>query len=368
MAASRLAVLLVGGICLARVATGAPDSAPNPDYAREAQKYAATAEDQFRLALWCLEKGHMAEYRAQLARVIELDPDHEDARKRLGYRKWNDQWLTRDEFWEAQGYVKYRGRYVLPQEKDAQDAAAARDEKRKEIIRKIRMWQGWLDDSKRRDRARGELMALREPEAVQPLLSIFGGDDATVAERELLVEVLGGILGPESTEALVQSALVDESAKVRARATESLRSRKSPSLIQGIVRYLEDNDNRRVRNAAVILGEIGDPSVVPALIDALVTTHTRIHDPSVSEMVQEAFGSYQPRRTIVLPDGSMVSVRQQPRRPGSTGPRRIIEEHRNTEVLKALIAQTEVNFGYDKDAWLQWMKEAYRKNAAKIAP
>ncbi|HEY2154590.1 MAG TPA: tetratricopeptide repeat protein, partial [Isosphaeraceae bacterium] len=49
---------------------------------------------QYKLALWCEEKGLRDEARAHLATVVRLDPSHADAWKRLGYRKVGKRWVT----------------------------------------------------------------------------------------------------------------------------------------------------------------------------------------------------------------------------------------------------------------------------------
>jgi len=47
--------------------------------------------------------------------VNALDPDHEGARKLLGYEKVHGKWMTADEAMEAKGLIKYDGRW-LPRE------------------------------------------------------------------------------------------------------------------------------------------------------------------------------------------------------------------------------------------------------------
>lgn len=51
------------------------------------------AEGHYLLALWCKEKGLEQEYTAELRKVIEINPDHAAARRRLGYRREGDKWV-----------------------------------------------------------------------------------------------------------------------------------------------------------------------------------------------------------------------------------------------------------------------------------
>lgn len=51
-------------------------------------------------------------------RVVSVQPDHERARRELGFVRFNDRWMTRDEFHAATGHVKFEGRWVTLGERD----------------------------------------------------------------------------------------------------------------------------------------------------------------------------------------------------------------------------------------------------------
>ncbi len=67
-----------------------------------------------------------ASYRGTLAadlkplweRVIQSEPDHEAARRELGYRRHGDQWLTEEEYNGALGNVKFEGKWIAAAERD----------------------------------------------------------------------------------------------------------------------------------------------------------------------------------------------------------------------------------------------------------
>ena len=59
-----------------------------------------------------------AQRETHLRRVIELDPNHAEARHALGYSQVNGKWATRDEVMTQRGYRKYKGKWMLPQEID----------------------------------------------------------------------------------------------------------------------------------------------------------------------------------------------------------------------------------------------------------
>lgn len=70
------------------------------------------AKGYYELALWAREKGLSTRAADLLRRVIFLEPDHEGARKALGYEKVEGRWLEGDELKVAQGYVKHNGRWL----------------------------------------------------------------------------------------------------------------------------------------------------------------------------------------------------------------------------------------------------------------
>lgn len=76
------------------------------------------AEGNYKLGIWCKEKGLEKEAEAQFEKTIELNPDHEGARKELGYQKHGDEWLTEDEVMEKKGNRKWQGQWVSAEEYD----------------------------------------------------------------------------------------------------------------------------------------------------------------------------------------------------------------------------------------------------------
>ena len=88
---------------------------------------ADTAAAQWELAQWCREHKLSAEREVHLRRVIELDPDHVEARRALGYSKIDGQWTTQEEAMTKRGYVRYKGQWKTPQEVEiAEEQAEAR--------------------------------------------------------------------------------------------------------------------------------------------------------------------------------------------------------------------------------------------------
>jgi len=347
-------------------------------YEEERKKTGDNADEQYELALWCLDQKLTKEYRKHLERTIELEPDHEEARRRLGFERRGDKWLTEDEAKSADGYVKYRGRWMLPQERVKAEADRDSDKKKQDLSRTIRSAQHGLRATGKTDRmaaAREELLAIKDPAAI-PLLMQFLFKKGEDNERRVVIDVLKGIEGDESTDAVLEIALTDKLVGNRQAAIEVLEPRKSAPMVAKVMGKLKSNENSDVKNAADILARVGDSSCVPPLVDALVTTHRRIHDTTIEEkldMISPA--PYQPTQTMILPDGTMVRRHvpynaQSGVNIGQSLPDRqvIVTEQKNGEVLDALIALTGENFGFNKKAWLDWLASQYRANASKAKP
>ncbi len=67
------------------------------------------------LALWAREQGLESRARILMRKVLEIDPDHEGARRALGYHLYKGVWLTRDPYLRTLGLLEYRGEW-LPRE------------------------------------------------------------------------------------------------------------------------------------------------------------------------------------------------------------------------------------------------------------
>ena len=91
-----------------------------------AQRRAALAKHDVKglleLARWAYDQGLGAESRSCLEAVLAVEPDEPTARRVLGYQKVGDEWLRGDPLHEALGHVKYKGRWVTPQERDYLEA------------------------------------------------------------------------------------------------------------------------------------------------------------------------------------------------------------------------------------------------------
>ncbi len=89
---------------------------PLKEYAakREAVGSSKKAADWYALATWCKENGISKHLQPLMQKVIELEPNHEMARRALGYTMHQGKWLTQDEVNRERGLVQFEGKWVSP--------------------------------------------------------------------------------------------------------------------------------------------------------------------------------------------------------------------------------------------------------------
>lgn len=352
---------------------------PVEDYPSASKRFPDTAAGHFDLAMWCRQNGYAKEYRQELERVLSLDPDHAEAHRRLGHQKEGDRWLTRAEKLKARGLIVDHGRVVLPQEKQQAEIVKADRATQQEYYRRIRAWRQSLREGKRdrREASRQALLEIDDPLAVKPLVDCLG-EKGWETERRLLVEILAKIDDPQATIGLVRVALEDPVATNRQSAAAALVERKTPELVRTIASYLGSNDNALVNRSADVLAAVGDSSVVPALIGALVTRHKYYRPPTAAELAQPNYffpaGNPAPAgpgvathagNAIAGAPGQQSTVGP-PSMAGfgvGTPPERIlvVEDFRNESVHAALAKLTGEDFGFDKARWLAWMRHRANK-------
>jgi hypothetical protein len=316
------------------------------EYERIRPTYPDTVRGQWDLAQWCRDHHLSAQREIHLRRVIELDPDHVDARRVLGYGKVDGQWATRDEVMTQRGYVRYNnGKWVLPQEKEQLENKHKLESAQQEWFKKVKLWRAWLG-SNRDQEARENFHAIDDPTAVKALeMSLV--KDSSAPDRLLYVESLTKIDTPDAVQVLAAASIDNEVDEVRLNCLDHLQAKPRPEVVAYYVRRLQDKKNRDpilINRAALGLGRMKDPSAIGPLIDALITFRImKIEQPGGDNPTTATFGG----RT-----GS----------PGGVGmsaggkPKYVREPSRNQSVLDALVTLTGQNFGFDQQAWRYWCR------------
>jgi hypothetical protein len=308
------------------------------EYERIASTFPDTAEGHWKLAAWCQEQGLSAQRKTHLERILELDPDHAEARRLLGYSKGaNGKWSTQEDTLKARGFLRYRGKWMLPQEVEVIQKKERAEKAEKEWAQKLDRWQNNLGTD-RDGQARDALRAITDPNAVKALTLLMKRDSRERA-RLLYVDTLARIGTPDALQALAYSSLNDGSEEVRLSCVDQLAKTKSPQVVAYYAGQLKSKDNGIVNRAAVGLSRMADRSAVLPLIDALSTSHK-------FKMMTGSGGPGSMTTTFNSAGGGGMSM--------GGGPKIIRKEIQNQAVLDALVMLTGVNYGFDGRNWKSW--------------
>jgi hypothetical protein len=362
-------------------------ASPLDEYFVKEKKTPQTAQAQFDLGTWCEEKKLNDLARLHYEAALAADKSFEPAHRKLGHVYHDGYWLTRDELSARQGLVKHKGRWVSAEEKSKREAEDKALLEQAGWVRRIKMLRQSIVNgpADRRREAESQLMAIREPEAVGPLLRVLGNDEP--AQRILLAQVLSGMPAPEATAALVKLILAEPLGSVRGVVFDKLKDREEPSIVTRLAKALSSSNIAVVNRAAWTLGNLGAVEAVPKLIPALISTEQqivmvqpgnasaapvvsgvaplRVNNSSVALLTPPAvsqgavaYGSM----TVPfyeVPPSAILDVGAQIRQPE---PRLATFNYRNTEVLAALQKLTNEDFGYDIQAWRNWVSRQYNPN------
>jgi hypothetical protein len=364
-----------------------PKSSPLDEYFIKQKKTPETTEAQYDLASWCEQNKLNDLARLHYEAALAIDKSFEPAHRKLGHVYHDGYWLTRDELSARQGLVKYKGRWVSAAEKakrEVEDQALA---EQAGWVRRLKLLRQSIANgpADRRREAEAQLMAIREAEAVTPLLRVLGNGEP--AERILLAQVLSAIPAPEAAAALVKLVLAEPLASVRGVVFDKLKDRDDPGIIPRLAKALGSSNISVINRAAWTLGNLGAVETVPRLIPALISTEQqvvmvqpgnasagpvvggvaplRVNNSAVALLTPPAvsqgaiaYGSM----TVPfyeVPAAGILDVGTQIRQPE---PRLMSFSYRNVEVLAALQKMTHEDFGYDMQAWRDWVSRKFNPN------
>jgi PBS lyase HEAT-like repeat len=367
-----------------------PKASPLDDYVLKRAKTADTAEAHYVLGYWCEQNRLVDLARLHYEQALSFDPDFESAHKKLGHTKVDGSWLTRDDLSAAQGLVKYKGRWVTAEDKAKREDADKLSEAQGSWLRRLRILRQALinGSADRRREAESQLMAIRDPEAVSPLVRTFGHDE--VPRRILLSMILSTIAGPEATAALVQRVLDEPDSEVRSITFDQLKQRGDDhGASVRFIRALARQDINVLNRAAWALGNLNVVECVPQLVDVLITSEERIvvpplfnnnpapNVPGLPGLVPRSFGNYGMVYTTppAASNGAVaMGLGVAPGfglPPGYLGGNAVLPSkgqqdahvetftYRNIEVLGALQKLTGQDFGYDVETWRRWIARSF---------
>jgi hypothetical protein len=332
---------------------------PFEDYDQQIAETPDTAEGWYSLAEWCAQHELAPQRRKHLKRVLELAPDHAEARKALAYVRVGELWVD--------------GRRARSQPAELSPMEQAADEQAEQIravqgtwSRQIHAIQVNLLDSTLprlvRD-GRDRILEIRDPLAILPMAQILSV--AGLDSREVLAEALGSFAEDEATMNLTVMALIDPDAQIRRRCVTELAKRQDPRVVQQIREALNSDSDFLIHNAARALGVLKDRGAIPALIGVLKVGRRK----DVEVPYRRYFGQYEQTFGTATTGSFGGSTYSHTPAMGIGGGRtaagvlidprwvkRDVTVYR-TVVLEALKTITNQNFGFDDAAWRQWYKE-----------
>lgn len=344
-----------------------------------------TVSGQWALAEWCREKSLIDQRNAHAQRVIELDSENIAAHRALGHVQHEGKWVTRDDMMAARGYVKYKGRYLLPEELALIQEEQRESEAEKAWYKKVNMWRDWIEGD-RADRQADGLRSLQEiadPQAIPALYKAFH-NTANEQERLLYVSILTRIESDKALPPLVAQSLQDVSVEVRQLAIRGVQRKDYSQAIPVYLKGLKHDLNIIVNRSALALGEMGDELVIAPLIEALITKHKyRItvsdptqNTPGFSTNGTMVSGNAQPPLppdiSLLLATGQLpYGVQVQQMLPPGAGLMKgkkttvVEKDEENPAVLSALQRLTGQNFVYDERQWRTWYNA--QKNSGGVS-
>ncbi len=297
-----------------------------------------TAEAHWEMAQRCGQAELSEQQAYHLRRVVELDPEHEQARRALGYVRIRDEWVLPDEHYQELGYVRHKGKWKLPQEVELE---ARKEQAKQEVLQwrgKIKRWRTVLLRGKAVDQqaALAGFREIRSPHAVDAIAKWLSSPKEPRQLKELYIDTLGNLLPDRAAASvLVESIIRETDMALVDRAIDQLKKHEGTSFAHLFTRYLKSKDNRTINRAAYALGQLGDTSVIPSLIDALVTKHRKVlNGPGIST----GFGR-NGNSGLTAGQGSKIAE----------------FSVQNESVKQALTLLSDgINHEYNKQAWRRW--------------
>lgn len=350
------------------------------EYESRAHRTPNTVKAQWALAEWCRENNLRSQRDDHLEQIVKLDPEHEKAHYGLKHTKVHGEWMTREERMTSQGYIKYKGRWITPQELELTEKTEAERAREERWFQQIHVWKNWLTGThvaRSRDALKtfGEL---KDPDAVSALVKNFQ-DEPNKQLRSMYISILNNIPGPKPVPPLVTQSLHDVDYELRYQALNAIKEDQYESATPFYVRELKNDLNAVVNRAGKALERMADERVIPELIDGLITTHRyRVRVPERGGMGFRSDGTgmtngsgttLPPNIEMALRSGQIngVIVNQpsnQMKRPARY--MTINRDEQNQAVLAALQKITGQNFGFNQRTWRLW--QAAQKNGAGDLP
>ena len=333
-----------------QVASVSAEPAALVEYRKRAPTAPDTVASQLALAEWCRQRKLGDEYRRHLNRVVQLDPEHEQARTALGHQKHAGQWLSRAQLMAVRGMVRFEGAYRTRQEVALLERSQRAKKNFADWKDRLKRWRRDLGDRDPRESAQAiaNYQKLTDPAAGSALAAqlLAERDPST---KQLLIQTAAQVRTPATARALTKLSLEDEDEEVRLVCLEHLSRANTPGLAEPFIRALRSKSNAMVNRGALALKQLESRSAIAPLIDALVTEHR-------FKVGEDSGGG--DRYDFNAASGGFKF--------GGGGTKIIKRELKNPQVLSTLVYLTQENYGYDQPAWRAWLASGSNESPLDI--
>jgi len=308
------------------------------------------------LANWARKHGLDAEADLEFQQILRVDPANRHAHRALGYAKVGDRWVPEEEAKIARGLVRFRGRWMQPQERERLKSLAERSGTRQrveELFHKMRRAKPFERDSYIQ-----QLYEVKTPFAAHYIAKFI--EDRNAELREAATMALGRLKDPSVTPHLVEVAMDDPDIEVRRLAGKAMKLVGDLSAIKRIAPYLAHMDKHLRVRAARALGEIDDVRAVPELIEGL---YVKVRVVSRLDPFNRGVGA----GTTVSSSGGKTITTVQPSTASKTGgsstllqkePTDSSSFEENQAALDALKKITGQDFDFSKKKWRTWWENS----------
>ncbi len=289
----------------------------------------------------CRKAGLKSQRETHLKKILELDPNHAEARRGLGFSQIDGQWVKADEWLKNQGFVRYKGGWRLAQEVEIESREERRSIEQKEWRKRLKVWRAAVVRGRNdAPQALAQLKAIDDPLAIAGLAELLATPDEPNQMKVLYIDVLGKFAHSAAVTALLERVMKDPELEIRERSIEATKAHGGQQALAVLTHGLQNKDNDLVNHSAWALGQLGDPAAIPALIDAVVTKHR--FKVTTGNGPGGISGGFSPQGGGGLQAGGSTKI--------------IEKELPNRQVLNALVTLVPegVNFAYDKQAWKDW--------------
>lgn len=315
-----------------------------------------TAEGHWKLATWCKENKLAELSKEHLRRVIELEPNHKDARPALGYSRIQGQWRTQAEHLASLGKVQHKGQWRYPQEIMIIEAKEKADQAKQTWFRNLKALHDKIGGNAG-PAAMDSIANISDPWAIPALKASYDKERSNQSDtlRELYVRAFGKIDNYAADAVLCEIALHDDSSEIRQTALEILAAAKRKNCVDYFIRGLTHADNVIVNRAGVALSYFKDPRSIAPLIDALVTTHTTTLVAGNAGQIGAGFGGQ-----VGGGMGGGLNMGQS-----------VINQKnqkQNRGVYEGLLSviDNKANYQFDEEAWKHWYSALKKAKAIDV--